>query len=172
MKKLFILLITMIYSFGIDISTLKSYQADFLQTIVNPQGKSLEYKGKIYILYPNLVLWNYKSPIEKDIYIKWDRVTIIEPELEQAIITTMQKQINMIDLFKNAKKVSQNHYETIFQNKLYRLDLDNNIVKSISYDDDLDNKVLIKFTNIKQNQKIKESTFDYIIPFEYDIIRK
>jgi len=160
------------YSYGFELNHIKSYKADFKQTIINPQGKVLDYSGKIYIKYPSLVLWEYIKPIEKSIYIKDDVVTIIEPDLEQAIITKLDNNIDIFKIFQNAKKISTNKYKTLYNNKYYYIIVKNNQIKNISYKDELDNNITIVFSNIDQNQLIATSIFEFMIPFEYDIIRK
>ena len=42
-------------------SDIKTYQASFLQTITNPSGKVINYKGLLYIKQPNKMLWKYKN---------------------------------------------------------------------------------------------------------------
>ncbi len=172
MKIVILLFITLLYLYGFKLSDIKTYQANFIQTITNPQNKILKYKGNIYIKYPSSILWNYKEPIEKDIYIKQSIVTIIEPDLEQAIITNLEKNINIFDIFKNAKLISPNNYKALFNDTDYYINVKNNQIKSISYKDKLDNHIKIVFSKILQNRSISNNIFEFIIPLEYDTIRK
>jgi len=151
---------------------IKTYEASFTQSIINNSGKEVLYNGQIHIKQPALVLWKYNDPIDKFVYIKNDKVTIIEPELEQAIITKLDKEINLLNLLKNAKEISKDKYESTLYNTQYILTISNDQLTQINYTDEIDNKVKISFENIQQNHKLSKNKFEFMIPFEYDIIRK
>ena len=119
-----------------------------------------------------MIVWKYSDPIEKYVYITNTEVTIIEPELEQAIVTKLQKEINILKLLKNAEKITNNTYRSEAYNNIYILSIKNNQLTQIKYKDEIDNKITIKFDNIKQNEDIANAIFKYHIPFEYDVIRK
>jgi len=151
---------------------LKTFEASFTQTIINPSGNEVKYNGLLHIQEPDKIKWQYKNPIEKFVYVKKNSVTIIEPELEQAIITKIDQEINILNLLKNAKKISTNNYLSLFNNVEYSLTLDNKKLKKITYKDEIENNVIITFTNIQQNHKIEKDVFLFTIPFEFDIIKK
>ena len=158
--------------FANSFENIKTFNADFTQTIINSANKQINYQGTLYIKYPFMVLWKYKDPIIKNIYMTNSSVTIIEPELEQAIVTTMENEINILKLIKDAKQIDNNIYEAYAYNTLYTLELRDGILNSVSYTDEIDNKITIKFTNIKQNNDIPNETFKFSIPDDFDIIRK
>ncbi|MEA2050903.1 MAG: LolA-like outer membrane lipoprotein chaperone [Campylobacterota bacterium] len=170
------LLISLCFSIFIlsanDLADIKTFQASFKQYITNSSSKVITYNGDIYIKQPSLIFWQYNNPIEKNVYITNQNVTIIEPDLEQAIISNLEKEINLLKLLKDAKHISNNIYKSNLYSRDYILTIENNILNSIEYSDELDNKVKISFFNIKQNQNINENIFKFIIPYEYDIIRK
>jgi len=175
LKKKLSLFFLLLLSFNLHANTfekLTSFQADFSQTITNPSGTKAYYKGLISIQEPNQIKWQYLDPFEKYVYIKKNTVTIIEPELEQVIITKLDKEINIINLLKNAIKKSTNTYISNYNNVKYTLLLNDNKLKEISYIDEIENNVLISFQNIQQNQKIDTKNFKFHIPLEYDIIKK
>jgi len=155
-----------------DFKNLKTFEASFVQTITNSSGNEAKYKGSIYIKEPNKIKWQYKDPIKKSVYMKKYTVTIIEPELEQVIITKLDKEINILNLLKNSKKISNNIYTSDFNNIQYRLTLKNKKLQQISYQDELENNVVISFKNVKQNQKINNKIFKFTIPLEFDVIKK
>lgn len=154
------------------ITDIKTYEASFTQSIVNNSGKEVLYNGQIHIKQPSLVLWKYNDPIDKFVYIKNDKVTIIEPELEQAIVTRLDKEMNLLDLLKNATEISKDKYESTLYNTLYILTIIDDKLTQINYTDEIDNKVTISFKNIQQNHKLSNNKFEFMIPFEYDIIKK
>ena len=142
---------------------INTLEAIFIQKVTNPSNKTITYKGKIYIRQPNQMLWIYKTPIIKNVYMVGQQIIMVEPELEQAIFTSLSKEINLIELINNPSKVD----------KKYKLGYNKDgVIKSISYKDEVDNNTLIEFINIKVNGYIKNSIFFTNIPDDYDIIRK
>lgn len=49
-------------------------------------------------------MWKYKTPVVKNVYIENNMAIVDEPELEQAIFTTLENEINILKLLKEAKK--------------------------------------------------------------------
>ena len=47
-----------------------------------------------------------------------------------------------------------------------------NKINSISYKDELENKILISFDNAKQNIDLNDDIFNFLAPEFYDIIKK
>ena len=142
---------------------INTLEANFIQKVTNPSNKTITYKGKIYIRQPNQMLWIYTTPIIKNVYMVGQQIIMVEPELEQAIFTSLTKEINLIELINNPSKVD----------KKYKLGYNKDgVIKSISYKDEVDNNILIEFKNIKVNGHIKNSIFFTNIPDDYDIIRK
>jgi outer membrane lipoprotein carrier protein len=158
--------------FAFDFNTIETYKANFTQTITNPSGKEIFYSGEIFIKKPLKILWRYNDPIQKDVYLIKDRVAIIEPELEQAIISRLDKQINILQLLQDGKEIEPNKYKAILHNKPYLYTVKNNQLNSIAYKDEIDNQINIEFTNIVQNSAIGDTIFEYDIPPYFDIIRK
>ncbi len=154
---------------NLDFSSLSS---DFVQTITSPEGNSFEYKGKFYAKKPNFVLWSYKTPTEKYIYITNDNVMVVEPELEQVIISKMRNIPNISKLLKNAKKISKNLFKTTFEDVEYSIHVENNKPKSIKYIDKLENKITINFLHVRTNIYLGNKLFEYKIPKDFDVIKQ
>jgi len=160
-------------SFAVDnLKNIKTFQADFVQTINNQSNKTISYDGKVFIKNSDKVLWKYLKPIEKNVFLLNDVVVIDEPELEQVIYTRLKEEINILSILQDSKKVSENTYESFFYKRKYELLIEKNKIKQISYKDELDNKIVIKFNNIVQNQEIPNDFFRFIPPSYYDIIKK
>ena len=143
-------------------STIQTYQAKFTQSIKNSENKIISYDGEIYIKQPSKMLWKYKTPVIKNVYMNNLKVTIDEPELEQAIHTTLTNEINLIDFLNNPDLVD-NKYNLTFE--------DNKLVK-INYIDEMENNITVQFSSVKINTKIPDQLFQFIAPLDYDIIRK
>ncbi len=171
MKVLIISLFLANVLFG-NILDFKTISIDFKQIVKNKSGKDVIYKGGLKIKGNDKILWNYKIPVEKNVFINKDKVIIDEPELEQVITSSLNDELNMIKIINNSKKVSQNTYENIIDNTKYTIIIENNILKSVSYKDELDNKVLILFTNFQKDVFINDSVFSFTIPKNYDVIKK
>ncbi|MEA1982611.1 MAG: LolA-like outer membrane lipoprotein chaperone [Campylobacterota bacterium] len=162
------LLTTLAFS---NIENINSFEADFKQDITNDKGNVLSYEGHIQATKPQFALWDYTNPVNKMIYISEYKVTIIEPEIEQAIVKVISNDFDFFSMIKHAKKIKKDEYSAKFKESLYNIKLSESKIESISYIDEFENRVKILFTNQKQNEKIKQSVFTPIIPQEYDIIR-
>ena len=154
-----------------DFTTMLNFQADFTQTIQDDHNKTLTYKGDVIATQPAYALWRYKKPVTKSVYVLRNKVVMIEPELEQAIIKTMQSSFDFFTLLKSAKKVAKNHYEAVFQNRVYTIMTQGEMITTIHYEDEFENRVTIKFANQQINKKINLDIFNPYIPKGFDIIR-
>lgn len=151
---------------------LESIDSKFEQRIVDDHNKTITYTGTLLAKKPSLAHWHYATPIEKDIYIKQNYVTIIEPDLEQVIKKDLGENIDIISIVKRAKEVSENYYIAIYNEKKYHIHLSEaKVLHSIGYDDDFGNKTTIEFIAPKLNEAISDAAFEVTIPEGFDIIR-
>ena len=155
-----------------NIKNINSFEAFFKQSIINSSNKEIIYTGKLYIKKPLQILWQYNEPIEKFVYIENNQVTIIEPELEQVIISKLDKEFNILELLDNSTQISASEYLATFNNTQYKLTILDNKLQQISYKDSIDNDIFISFSNIHQNKSISDKIFEFQIPKSYDVIRK
>jgi outer membrane lipoprotein carrier protein len=151
----------------LDIS---SFEADFTQQIDDKENKVVIYKGKVYAKKPQTALWRYTHPVRKDVYINTNKVLIIEPELEQAIVRKIKDDFDFFHLLEEAKKVGPNKYEAKYKGKKFQLFFDGKDIQKLTYIDDFDNLVTIKFTHQNYNTPLDEKIFNPTIPKEYDLI--
>lgn len=157
---------------SINLSDLKSFKADFTQIVTNESNKTIEYKGEVFIKNSGKVLWQYKTPIIKNVYLVDDMAIVDEPELEQAIYTKLEQAINIIKLLKEAKKIDTNLYQSRLYEVDYFITLKDEKISSLAYKDQLANRILINFSNIEQNGEISDELFKFLPPKHYDIIEK
>ncbi len=156
-----------------NISNLNSLESKFKQSVINEQNSRITYSGKMYASKKNnQALWEYNSPIEKKIYYKDGNIVIIEPELEQAIFAKLSKVPNVLQLLNSAKKISTNKFVTTFNNIRYTITTDKDKIKTISYIDEIQNRVIIEFSSQKTNKRIDSNKFVYSIPDDYDILQQ
>ena len=154
-----------------NIFNFKTLSSDFTQTITNEENSTITYKGSFYATSKQMALWIYKTPISKKVYFIKNRVVIIEPELEQAIITTLKQSPNFATIIKRAKKISKNRYLTKYENTNYYIYIKNGEISSIKYRDKLENRVVIKLNNLEKNIILDNALFKVNIPKDYDIIQ-
>ena len=157
-----------------DIRDLDSFKASFVQVITSNSQNKIEYKGDVFIKKSGKILWKYKTPVVKNVYINNDYAVVDEPELEQAIYTKLESEINIIKLLNNSKKVNENSYTTNIDDVDYliKTSKDDNKISYIKYKDKLENDVEIKFSNVVQNGEISDEIFKFVVPEHYDVIRK
>lgn len=163
----FLLMCSILFGEVFDFETIKS---DFKQTITNEENSTITYEGTFYATSKDQALWKYKKPIEKSIYFNKNQVVIIEPELEQAIITDLQNTPNITKLLKNSKKIDKNTYQTSYDEIIYNITTKNNTIQSISYKDKLENKVTIHLFNQQKNIILDDNLFFAKIPMDFDVI--
>jgi outer membrane lipoprotein carrier protein len=166
---LFILLFTYANAANINID---SFEADFVQTITDENSKVLKYKGHIIAAKPKSAAWYYTEPLEKKIYLNKFEATIVEPEIEQVIIRKFHNELDFFQLIKKAKKISKNSFVTVNNNTKYTIEINNEMIRSVSYLDQFENKVKILFSNQKQNHKIDKDKFLPKYPMDYDIVNE
>ncbi|MAC83782.1 MAG: cell envelope biogenesis protein LolA [Arcobacter sp.] len=157
-----------------DIKNLESFTANFTQSIKSINDKVIEYKGEVFIKNNGKILWKYKTPIEKNVYILNDFAIVEEPELEQAIYTQLQSEINIIKLLNTSKRINENSYIANIDDIDYLIESSkkSDEIEIIKYKDKLDNNVEIKFDNQVSNKEINDDIFKFTAPEHYDIIRK
>lgn len=170
MHYLFLLLLWTTSLFALETS-LQSFDAQFEQRITDENNKSVVYTGHVWASRPDQVLWHYTEPVEKSIYIAQNTVIIIEPELEQAIIRTLNEDIDLLTILSRAKKISDCSYETSYHSQRFLIELDNEVLHAIHYKDSFDNRITLTFSHQQQNIPIAPQKFHPTIPTDYDIIR-
>jgi outer membrane lipoprotein carrier protein len=170
-KIITLLLIITQYSIA-SFKNINSLEADFIQKIIEPNGKSLIYKGKILIKKPTKIMWEYKEPVQKSVYIKGTYILIVEPQLEQIIFSGIDNGIDLLKIINGSDKIGKNKYVSYLFNKEFFVYKKNDKLDMIEYIDNFDNKVTIKLLNQKINQYIDTRRFNFTIPEDYDIIRR
>lgn len=171
MKVLSILVLFITINFA-NIIEFKTYEAQFKQSITNPSGNTINYEGNIKIKGENKILWQYKTPTIKNVYIANNSIVIDEPELEQMIISALDEKLNIIRLINESKKVSSTLYENSIDGTTYKISVLEGMLQEINYKDELDNSIKISFINAKINSKLSDDVFYFSPPEYYDIIRK
>ncbi len=150
---------------GIEFNTLSE---NFSQTVQSDDAK-ISYGGDFSATKEHAV-WHYKTPAIKNIFFSFTKVVVIEPELEQAIITNIKETPNLTAILANAKPNKNGVYEASFDDVKYLIELKGDLPSKISYTDKMDNKVVINLSNVRKNAPVNEAIFKPAIPKNYDII--
>ena len=150
---------------------LYTFKADFVQKIFK-DDKEITYKGKLLAKKPSFLLWSYTYPVSKKIYIVQNEVIIDEPELEQAIVTKTESQMDFFAILEKAIKIDNNTYQTTIEHVDYTLKFDKNHLSSIIYEDAFANLVEITFSHQQSDIKIPSEKFIFVSPDDYDMIYK
>lgn len=167
MKYLITLLFTIsLYGTILDFTTVTT---DFTQTVTNEQGKTIQYSGKLYLTKEGKTKWQYITPIEKSVFIRKNRVTIVEPEILQVTIIESGEELDIIKLYKESKKKNNKRIAVINKREV-EINENNNFITEIKYKDEIDNQVTIKLTNVIKNKKFSKEVFTPKISTEYDYI--
>jgi len=150
-----------------DFNTISS---DFNQTITNEENSKIIYEGSFYATTDAKALWVYKKPLNKKIYFDKNQVVILEPELEQVIITNLENTPNLTEILKSSKKININTYEAVYENTRYTIHTNNTFIESIAYQDRLENNITIKLFNQSINVFLDNKLFKATIPQDFDVI--
>jgi outer membrane lipoprotein carrier protein len=148
-----------------------SFNSKFVQTILDANGKKILYTGELWASKPQNALWVYQKPIQKSVFINGQKITVIEPQIEQVTLRTLDDEIDFLQIIQKAKQVSEDKYTATIKGQTYAVTFKNETLNSISYTDGYDNKVTIVFTNPSQNKAIEASRFKPIIPADFDVIK-
>lgn len=169
MKKiLFLCFVFCMQIFAFD-TNFASFASDFIQSVSSANAK-IRYEGN-FILSKDQAFWNYQEPMLKQIYIKENELFIIEPDLEQVIISPLENIPNLSQIFQNARKLNEQTFLAQYNQITYTIMLKDDEISSITYKDELDNEVLIELFNQRRNFTLDEAIFEPRIPQDYDILR-
>ena len=150
---------------------ISSFEADFTQSITDDKNKVLTYSGHIIASKPQNAKWSYDTPVRKDVYINRFKVVIVEPEIEQVIVRNVESKFDFFKMISNAKEIKKDTYLANFNDSQFTVVQTKNLIESISYIDEFENRVKIVFKNQKQNHKISSEVFTPHYPLYFDVIR-
>lgn len=168
--KILITLVFTSFTLFAQIFDFNTISSDFNQTITNDENSTILYEGSFYASTDMRAFWEYKKPVQKKIYFNKNQVVMIEPELEQVIITNLENMPNLIGILKNSKKIRTDLYEATYEELKYKIHTQKNQIVKISYKDRLENKVDIELFNQTINTHFDDVLFEATIPKNYDII--
>lgn len=170
MKHILTLLLFFTFSWA-SFDAINSFESDFIQTVTDDKNKTLTYKGHLTAQKPQNAIWRYTVPVTKDVYISSYRVTIVEPAIEQVIIRKIESNFDFFNMIRNAKKIKENVYIALYKESEFTIVKSGELLHSISYMDEFENRVKILFENQQQNRIVNKEVFIPKFSNDYDIIR-
>ena len=169
MRKFILIFILSLNLFGASELEFRTLLGKFSQTITS-QDQKIIYTGSLAIDSKFGAFWQYDTPMQKLIYFNKNQITIVEPELEQAIITSLKSSPDIAKILKNAKKLSNDKFQAVYEDITYDITTQNSLPKLIAYEDKLGNKAVIEFIQISKDEPISKELLAPQIPSNYDII--
>jgi outer membrane lipoprotein carrier protein len=186
--KLLISLLTLSTLLSADITLPQNFKTDFQQTITNEKGKVIKYDGSV--LFKNLehtftndlgnvskysrslFKWSYTSPTQKEVCTDSTQLIVVDHDLEQISSYLIDDGINLEEILKIAKKITDKDYQATYKEVEYLISLDDKAqLEQIVYVDNLDNAVKIIFKNMNYNISMNDAILECNAPASYDIIK-
>lgn len=168
----FLLFFLAVFSLWADLADFKTLRADFVQTVVNDLNKSIVYKGVVYLSAPSRARWDYKTPVEKSIYVDHDRVVVYEPDLFQATLMDAEEELDLFRAFRQAKPAGPGKYTADFRGSTLHITTENGLLQTIRFTDQVENEVTIRFSHHEKDLELDEALFIFRPGPEIDLIRQ
>jgi outer membrane lipoprotein carrier protein len=146
-------------------------RAHFTQSVLNRDAnQTLTYEGRLAVRLPDKAKWTYTAPLPKIICLDGERAWVVEPELEQATLYRLGRTIPILAILERAEKVGKQRYKARYNGIDYEITVDERRrLKSVSYDDDLGNRVTMRFTHL-DTSPFDATELACEIPKDFDII--
>ena len=172
------------------INNLNSFSASFKQDTYKIDGSLFsESSGNILYKKEAKYILDYKSPNKIKFISDGQFITTYDEDLEQAIIQNYGNKFkeNIIDVMTDEllikEKFSLKHYieerdhhikflpiKSDIENNVFLLVIHDGKIKEISFVNDFEQSVIMKFENFKKNVRILDSSFKINIPKNFDVI--
>ncbi len=173
MKILIYLSLTALFLFGSEIKIPTSFTAKFKQKITNPKKVTIKYSGSILLDDSGAFKWIYKTPTKKEVCSNGKDFLVVDHDLEQVSFYRLNKNLNLLEVLKNAKHHKDNLFVASYQKKNYTFSIDSKgQIDQIAYRDDLENIVNIHFIKMHYSDKpISQKRLECQYPNSYDMIQ-
>ncbi len=168
----------------------KTLEADFKQVSMDQHGNPAQLSyGVFYLARPGKFRWNYLKPFVQEIVAKDNKVWFYDADLEQVTIKTLDESLGAtpalllsgeVDLEKNFNlqrqgvdedlvwiKLTPKSEESSF--KIILIGMSEGRLAGMELQDNFGQLTRIYFSNLKINQKLPGSIFDFKIPEGADV---
>lgn len=172
------------------IKSLNSFSASFKQNTYQNDGSLLsESNGNLIYKKKAKYILEYENPSKIKFVSDGQFITTYDEELEQAIIQSYKNTFkeNIIDIMTNEvlikEKFTLKSYvkgddyfikfiplKSDIEDNIFLLVINNNRIKEISFMNDFEQSVIMKFKDFKNNVSVVDSLFKIDIPKNFDVI--
>lgn len=169
---------------------LTSITAEFEQTVQNAQLSTVDQaSGQLWILRPGKFRWNYSQPYEQEIVSNGNKIWIFDADLEQVTVKDAKTALGHTPalLLSGTQPVEESFVLNDLDSDTdlawveltprnedagfngIRLGFKNNNLREMLLQDNLGQITRISFSNLKTNQTIDSSLFDFKVPEGADV---
>ena len=172
------------------IKSLNSFSASFKQNTYQNDGSLLsESNGNLIYKKKAKYILEYENPSKIKFVSDGQFITTYDEELEQAIIQSYKNTFkeNIIDIMTNEVLIKEkftlksyvkgdDYYikfiplKSDIEDNIFLLVINNNRIKEISFMNDFEQSVIMKFKDFKNNVSVVDSLFKIDIPKNFDVI--
>ena len=171
----------------------KTITANFSQLTLDGSGTRLqETKGEMSVQRPGLFYWHTEAPQEQTMISDGQKVTLWDPDLEQATIKKLDQRLTQTPAFLlsgDVSKISESFdisskqagevmefilkpktKDTLFDS--LNLSFRNGMINNMRLVDSVGQRTDILFSGVKANEPIPASKFKFVIPKGADVIQE
>ena len=168
---------------------LKTLSAEFTQENYYPGVDNFSHKGKVYIVRPEIALWDYENPVEYYL-MEPGKITHYSKSLKQLIKMNVDSNNSsdptglLLGIFLDSSKVKEqfrvsekdNTITLVPYSKLglesIIITMNKNVVEQVYSKDEAGNAITIRFSKVKQNIPLEPSLFQKSLPEETHIFEQ
>lgn len=168
------------------LNSLQNYEASFSQIVIDGQKEVLqESDGKIYLKQPDRLYWEVAEPNETTLIADGKTVWHIDPFVEQVVALDQAQAVenNPLILLTNPSGPDWDKFIVLEKGEMYEIVSNdpNSHISSLTlvfsgsdmvglrFTDRTEQTSELTFDNIKQNQNIDSTLFDFALPQGYDL---
>lgn len=172
-------------------SDIQTFEANFGQEVLDETMEAIDSgRGRVMIKRPGLFLWDYEPPEAQKIIGDGDRVWIYDVDLEQVTVRDQQQSLGRTPalLLAGTQDIEQNYTiidigtqgrfdwvnlipvdeESGFTE--VRIGFEDNRLRLMELLDNLGQRTRMSFVDLKENQPISDTVFDFVPPDGVDVI--
>jgi outer membrane lipoprotein carrier protein len=170
----------------VKLALLGTYQANFTQTVVDIENTLLQQaSGRIVLQQPNKLYWELFEPNESVLLADGDNIWNVDPFLEQVVVNSADIALdnNPLILLTNPQSnkwqeftVSQSDTQFIITPRelnggieSLRLVFNGDLLVELESLDGQQQKSVLSFSEIKQNDPLPKDTFIFVMPDGYEL---
>ena len=171
-------------------AAIKTLQAQFDETVISERGKTMQQaKGQLTLDRPGKFRWQTFMPNPQLIIADGKQLWIYDEDLQQVSVKAQQQGLQATPalLLSSTESAISKHYDVSYQKQTQtflltpkdknspfsRIELQfaNNKLVAMQLYDQLGQHTVLNFSNIKLNQPLAASTFQFVPPKGVDVIR-